>query len=208
MSTHLTIEDLEKYMDTSDLSEEYLLWMEGINQHLEECEKCQKLLDKVVELECVCDENNFADLLKLAQKEEEIRRNMVACKLLQMCQSEETQETAKVIMEEAVKQLQMNAVRSFVLQASAMPRYAGAVRGEEECSLKSGDGVEITAEDGMLLVKTTDSDKSKFTAVLDSKENDPMICEASWDEEAQKWVANFAMDDVRDSFEIYIIEEK
>lgn len=207
MSTHLTIEDLEKYMDTSDLSEEYLLWMEGINQHLDECERCQKLLDKAIEIEYVCEEENFADMLKLAEREEEIRRNMVACKLMQMCQSDETQDAAKVIMIEAIKQLQMNAVHSYVLQLSAMPRYATVARGEEEYALKSEGGMEITTENGVLQLKTAESDKQKkFTAVLDRKENSPMVCEASWDEETQKWIAKFDMADVPDQFEVHIID--
>ena len=38
MRTHLTTDDLIKYMDTTDISEEYLLWFEGITEHIESCE--------------------------------------------------------------------------------------------------------------------------------------------------------------------------
>lgn len=208
MRTHFTIEDIEKYMDTSDFSEEYLLWMEEVTEHLDKCEKCQKMIDKAIAIESVCREENLSSLLKLAEQEEEIRRSIVICKLVQMYQQDATRNAVNESMADVIRQMQMNEIRSYVLQVAHIPRYAGVSRGEDEggYSKKTEDGVEITIKDGVLQVKKSDSDKQrKFTAVLDCHEGNPMVCEALWNEESQQWIAQFNLDDVLEQYEVYII---
>lgn len=207
MRTHLTIEDLQKYINTSDMSEEYLLWMEEISDHLETCEVCQKNLEKVIMLENTLQEESFGSLLKMAEHEDDIRRSIVACKLQMMYQENSTKDAASAIVMEAVRQLQLNAVKSYMLNMSAMAGCAGVARGEESMPLAKEDGVEIMVENSELLVKADASDRQKkFTAVLDRKEKSPVVCEASWEEENKQWVAKFNMDELMEQFEVYIIE--
>ena len=208
MRTHLTIEDLKKYIDTTDMSEEYLVWLEDVSGHLETCEVCQKKLQKAIMLENTLEEESFGSLLRLAEHEEEIRRSIVACKLQMMYEEETTRNVANAIVAEAIRQLQMNAVKSYMLQMSNMACYAGVARGEEEhLPLAKEDGIEIMVENSELLVKADVLDQTKkFTAVLDRKEKSPMICEASWEEENKQWVAKFNMDEVMEQFDVYIIE--
>lgn len=208
MRTHLTTEDLIKYMDTTDMSEEYLLWFEGINGHIESCETCRQLLEKAIRLESTLQEENFGQLFKLAEYEAEIRRSIVACKLQMMYSQDLTRNVAGTIVAEAIRQLQVNAVKSYMLQMSSVAGRAGVARGEEGgLSLTKEDGVEILVEDSELLVKTDAMDnQKKFTAVLDRKEKSPMVCEAVWEEEKKQWVAKFNMDELMEQFEIYIIE--
>lgn len=208
MKTHLSTEDFKKYMDTSDMSEEYLLWMEDVSEHLETCEVCQKNLEKVIMLENSLKEESFAALLKMAEHESDIRRSIVASKLQMMYQEDSTRNIAGTIVAEAIRQLQMNAVKSYMLQMSSMAGYAGVARGEgDSLSLTKEDGVEILVENSELLVKTDSVDnQKKFTAVLDRKEKIPLVCEASWEEESKQWVAKFNMDELMEQFEVYIIE--
>ena len=159
MRTHLTTDDLIKYMDTTDISEEYLLWFEGITEHIESCEACRQLLEKAIRLEGTLQEENFGQLFKMAEHEAEIRRSIVACKLQMMYSQDSTRDAAGTIVAEAIRQLQINAVKSYMLQMSSMAGRAGVARGEgDSISLAKEDGVEILVEDSELLVKTDDMD--------------------------------------------------
>lgn len=208
MRTHLTTDDLIKYMDTTDMSEEYLLWFEEITGHIESCEACSRLLEKAIMLESTLQEENFGQLFRLAEHEAEIRRSIVACKLQAMYSQDSTRNAASTIVAEAIRQLQVNAVKSYMLQMSSTAARVAVARGEgDSISLTKEDGVEILVEDSELLVKTDAMDnKKKFTAVLDRKEKSPMVCEAVWEEEKKQWVAKFNMDELMEQFEVYIIE--
>lgn len=208
MGTHLTTQDLIKYMELSDTSEEYLLWEERITEHLEECEACRELIHEAIMIESTLTEESFGELLKLAGHEDEIRRSMVANKLRMMYEQGYTKDAVSSIVAEAISRLQMNAVRSYMLQISAMAGRVSVARGEEErLSLNKEDGIEIILENSELVVKTDGLDKKqKFTAVIDHKEKSPMICEAAWEEEAKQWVAKFNMDELMEQFELYIID--
>lgn len=208
MRTHLTTDDLLKYMDTTDMSEEYLLWFEGVTGHIEACESCSRLLEKAIMLESSMQEENIGQLFKMAEHEADIRRSVVAHKLQMMYSQDSTRNAASTIVTEAIRQLQVNAVKSYMLQMSSMVGRAAVARGEGDgVSLVKEDGVEILVEDSELLVKTDDMDnQKKFTAVLDRKEKSPMVCEATWEEEKKQWVAKFNMDELMEQFEVYIIE--
>jgi len=205
MGLHLTIEDIEKYLDTSDFSEEYLLWMEGISAHLQECKKCQNLLHKAIEIDLFCQEDNIETVLHMARQEEEIRRGIVICKLQQMYQEKAMEE----VMQNAIRQMQLHAVKSYMLQVSGLLNYANAAReeAEEMHPYFSDDRMEIAVEDGMVVLKLTDMEKQKkFTAVLDRKEGSPIVHEAVWDEGMQRWIARFEMDELQEQCEVYIVD--
>lgn len=69
---HLTVEEITQYLDTSDLSEEYLLRMEEISEHLLSCDQCQRSLRKALSVESIFEEGGLSAGLRLLEKEEKI----------------------------------------------------------------------------------------------------------------------------------------
>lgn len=197
---HLTVEDIEKYMDTSDLSEEYLLWMEHVMEHLSGCPRCQEVLQKSMMIDIISDDGNFADALILATKEEDIRREVVITKLQQM--SEYTR------MTEVIRKLREQAINPVVLQMTDLQRRAGVARGGEKHTQATQlpENVEITTKDESIIVKITEQDsKGTVTVLLDRKGLEPELCETVWNESEQCMVAEFSVSDSNEPFEIYVI---
>lgn len=73
---HVSYEDLEKYMDDTDLSESYLCWSEQITEHLSDCMHCRERLDKMILLSELLKEENMAATVRLVGKEEELQREL------------------------------------------------------------------------------------------------------------------------------------
>ena len=196
---HLTRNDLQKYMDTSDLSEAYLLWMEQVTEHLLECPKCQAALQKLMLIDSICEEESCAEALELATQEEAVRRDLLIAKLQQM------QEQAR--MAEVIQKLSEQAVSPIMLQMSDLQRRAGVVRGDaEQHRMQLPKGAEVTAQDGKVVVKVTKQDSEEaVTVLLDRKGLEPSVCEAVWNESEQCYVAEFMVSDSQEEFELYII---
>ena len=77
---HLTVEEIKKYINKNDLTEEYLLWLEKATQHLDDCAICRKRVQEAILIEEMCEENNIADVLKFAAQEEDIRKSITELK--------------------------------------------------------------------------------------------------------------------------------
>ena len=75
---HLSYEELEKYMDETDLSESYLCWSEQMTEHLDTCKYCRERLEKLFLLSELWKEENVAAAIRLVGKEEELEREIVA----------------------------------------------------------------------------------------------------------------------------------
>lgn len=73
---HLTLEDAEKYLDTNDVSSEYLQWFNRIHKHMEECNLCQTLIREMIKMQEICSEENIGYGLRLLAKEDAIRRRL------------------------------------------------------------------------------------------------------------------------------------
>lgn len=204
MSTHLTLEEIEKYLDTSDMSEEYLLWMEQISTHVENCEICWKRIDKVMISGTLMEEDNFGKILKLAQQEEEIRRNILICKLYQMSQDNNTKEEVKQSLMQVMEKMHKQAIQAYIFQIAAMQRRAGVARGEEVFFQKE-DGLEIFYDKKCLHVYYKDEPTKKFTAVLNCEGRKPKVSHALWVEEKECFAAQFELEDPQTKFEIYLI---
>ena len=69
---HLSAEEIMKYMDTSDLSEEYLLWMEKTSEHLMTCHSCYQKMRQAMLVESICEEGGLEIGLRLLAREEKI----------------------------------------------------------------------------------------------------------------------------------------
>ena len=80
MLVHLTLEEIKKYINKSDLSEECLLWLETVTEHLDDCAICRKRVQEAILIEEMCEENNIADVLKFAAQEEDIRKSITELK--------------------------------------------------------------------------------------------------------------------------------
>lgn len=200
MERHLTAEDLDKYMDTSDLTEDYLLWMEKASEHLSKCPQCQKALQKALDEDCICEEEGFAAALTLAQQEEEIRRSILICKLQQMEQQER--------MAQLIRKLQSSAAIPYVFQMKDIQKKAGIARGEDRGSAISDhqQGLEITCEEHVLkVIIPHHSKEQQVTVLLEQPKKTPMICEAIRDKIRDQWIAEFPVWDTTIPFEIYVI---
>lgn len=73
---HLTVEEIIKYIDTSDLSEEYLLWMEEVSEHLLTCDECQRRLRRALIVDSICEDGGLEEGLRLLAEEEKIREKI------------------------------------------------------------------------------------------------------------------------------------
>ena len=87
---HLSIDEIEKITDTSDLSAEYLTWYESVERHIADCPLCREQIRRKI----LCDDLSSGAILQegisLLEKEEEIRRNIVISKLLQQSITNQT----------------------------------------------------------------------------------------------------------------------
>ena len=205
MRTHLTWEEIEKYIDDSDVSEEYLLWFQQVSEHIEACELCQNRIQKAVIMEEMLEEANINHMLKLANQEEEIRRNIVICKMYQMAQDNNTKEDLKQGLQQMIQKMQQDVVKTYFLQAMSMQKRAGVARGEKVSLGNGKDDLRTEYEDGILRVYRNNEPKKEFSAVLNRKEKNPQIAKALWVEETECFVAEFKMNDIKTDFEIYII---
>ena len=205
MRTHLTWEEIEKYIDTSELSEEYLLWIETVSEHLDACEICQKRIQKAVAIEAALEEENFGQMLELAQQEEEIRRNILICKLYQMSQDDSTKAELKQTMIQIMQKMQQQVVQAYILQAVAMQQRAGVSRGEEYF-VKREDGLEISYTDSRLQVCFTKDSSKSYSVVLNKDGKAPQIVGAVWSDVKDCFVAEFEIEDTLTEFEVYIVE--
>ena len=67
---HLSLDEIEKITDTSDLSFEYLEWYESVESHIADCPLCREQIRRKI----LCDDLSSGAILKegisLLEKEE------------------------------------------------------------------------------------------------------------------------------------------
>lgn len=206
---HLTSEEMIKYLDASDLSEEYMLWMEETAGHILTCAVCQGKLNRALAVESVCDEEGLAAGLGLMEHEEEIRKNILVAHLLRM------QEQARIA--ELIRHIQGGFVERFLFSVANMQRSAGAVRGE---GAQCGRQVTLERSEDKLLLKIpggmgkespagTEGICNKklrrsLTVVLRMEDGEPIVAEAHWDEECGQYVAVVDGVEPEGKLEIYV----
>lgn len=194
--THLTLQDIMKYLDTSDLSEEYLLWMDKVSEHLTGCTKCQEALHKAMDAEYICEQNGFNSIAAQVCEEEKIRKDILICKLLQMQQGER--------MDMVIRLLQDHSVLPYILQFSDCNKGTGISRGND--NLQDSGKIEFINDKGQLLVRIPGSQPDqKKMVVLERESADPVIREAAWNEEMQSLTAHFPMADSDEELEVYVL---
>lgn len=205
MRTHLTWEEIEKYLDTADETEEYLLWMEKVSHHIETCELCEKRIQKALITETMLQEENLGKMLKLAQQEEDIRRNILICKLYQMSLEKKIDEEWKENLMNIMNGIQKQSLNPYVFHVAAMQRKASVTRGEENVPVPKEEKIEIRYDKNCLQIWDKKEPEKKFMAVLNHAEKKPQIAKALWAEERECFVAEFEVGEQEKDFEIYII---
>lgn len=80
---HLSVEDIARITDTSDLSSEYLAWYEGVEAHIADCALCREQIRRKILCDDLSDGRTLETGILMLEKEEEIRRNMIIAKLMQ-----------------------------------------------------------------------------------------------------------------------------
>ena len=89
---HLTYEELERYIEDTDFSEEYMLFCEPLMVHLEMCALCRERLDKLLLLSTLTKEAYMASALNLVQHETKIHRKIAALRLQMMDEEQRMEE--------------------------------------------------------------------------------------------------------------------
>lgn len=80
---HLSVDEIEKITDTSDLSPEYLDWYESVEAHLADCALCREQIRRKILCDDLSDAATLKTGIKMLKEEEKIRRNIVISELLQ-----------------------------------------------------------------------------------------------------------------------------
>lgn len=80
---HLSLDEIDRITDTSDLSPEYLNWYEGVEEHVADCVLCREQIRRKILCDDLSDGNTLKIGLRMLEKEEEIRKNMVIAKQMQ-----------------------------------------------------------------------------------------------------------------------------
>lgn len=203
MRTHLTWQEIEKYLDTSDFTDEYLLWMENVSEHIDECEICQKRIHKAMITEHLLEEDNIKRMFELASQEEEIRKNIVICKLFQMAQNRNELDNRKHDLINIIQNMQTQMTKAYVIQTAMLQRQAGVSRGNENSIAK--EDLEIRYENHCLQVSQKNEPEKKFSVVLNQDGKEPQIAQALWKDSKECYVAEFEWDNNQTNFEIYLI---
>lgn len=192
---HLTYEELEQYMDDSDLSEAYLCWSEPITEHLDTCAVCRERLDKMFLLSQLLDEKNVADAMHLVRREEEIRRKQVALRLELMAEEKRMLEVAKC--------LQMGMLMALSTSKTELVRGRSVARGEEDEKRPAN----AYYEDGALYITVKLEKEADVAVVLichDTEDAQPEMKKAIWDEERKEAVAVFEVAELGENYEAFV----
>lgn len=110
LQRHLLIADYEKYLDTADISEEYLQWLEPVSLHLQECEKCRGTLNRIMNIDFLCEEGLGA-ALDLVDKEAQIRRVLFAEKIREQWLIKQLADTIR--MKQVIDSIMSNKIQRF-----------------------------------------------------------------------------------------------
>lgn len=192
---HLSYEELEKYMDESDLSEAYLCWSEQVTEHLDVCEHCRKRLDKLFLLSELWKEDNIAASVRLVGREETIKRKIIALRLELMAENRR--------MLEVARQLRLGALLTMYTTKAEILRGRSVARGEESAERT----VQVSYNDGVLSVMVGLSKPADVVVVLtqpDKTDAPPWVEMARWQEEEQLAIAEFEVGELAENYEIYV----
>ena len=200
-SVHMTIEDIEKYLDTTDLSEEYLLWFESVQEHVEQCELCSGLINEMFLMQETCREENMLQNMHLLAGEDELRRSLLIAHL-------QMQLGSRQWLQGAIDNLRRNNLPKTSVYREDFRRGAlGVARGN---MLAVEDGVSrVFYRDSKVRVELPRKIQAEYMVVLNpegGRDSTPQTAETIWDENLKCAVAEFEVIEPEDKYGIYFIE--
>lgn len=148
---HLTYDEIKLYLDTGELSDEYLGKVESISQHLGECEQCQSMLEKVILMDSVCEEDTLAYGIDLLKKEADIRRELFSEKI----KKAEEEKRIRMLAES------MRSVRPEQMNFSSMPNLS---RQENFAGMANAN--RVNAKYLMIVDEELEEDTQDITSVV------------------------------------------
>ena len=192
---HLTYEELERYIDDTDFSQEYLLWSEPMTEHLDMCVACRERLDKLFLLSELTRDENIVPSVRLISRETQLRARMVALRLEIMAENQR--------MLEVAGRLQMGALLAVKVSKEDFLRKQSVSRGTEGCGLET---VSVQYEKGKACVSVSLPEEKKVTVILSSTDvkSVPCVKEATWYETKKIAVAEFDVERLESAYEIYV----
>ena len=165
MNKHLTIEDYERYVE-DDITDEYLVWMESVQEHLLGCEYCQNRLQKFLIADVLSENFNtkaFVGMENYLQEQVEAEnRNSLVQNIKQALQKMARPE----LIENAIESIENGWVQTISFTRNNYPGMLCVVRGEE---LQKEDKQEyirnIVWQDGEVWVYVNGTDKDTLYMV-------------------------------------------
>lgn len=214
---HLTTEEMIKYLDTSNLSEDYLLWMEEVTEHIMGCSQCRESLHKAMAVDSICDEEGLTAGLKLLEKEEEIRKDILVASLRRLQEQEK--------MAELIRRIQNGHAERFAFSTLTPRVRAGAVRGADDVRAMDTDTTEGMKEmtgkhkvileqyEDKLIIKISgrmgmDSNtgkEEKVPVLVCVEGEEPKVGEAVWNAACEQFVAELNTALMKKQLEIWIL---
>lgn len=193
---HLSYEDIERFLDDTDLSDEYLIWLDEIMEHLDGCKFCQEKIEHARNISVICAEENTGAVTELLQREPILYNQLAAQRLEQIYQQTRIRQAAERLKEGLL--IQMMILKSDLLCQKS------AVRGTEEeiCS-----EVQVRYDKDRILVVVPCQRRTDVVVILVRNDNGMMeskATEAVWSETECGMIAEFAEVQPAEAYEIYI----
>lgn len=114
---HLSSSDYEKYMDTTELSDEYLMWLEPVAEHLSQCEECQHKLQKIMKIEYICEEGAIG-ISELIKREDDMKKLVLTENIKAMYKASSDEEARMQQLIDKIKESLLEPVRRMQSQIS------------------------------------------------------------------------------------------
>ena len=149
MRQHLTQEELIKYLDTTDPTEEYLLWLDEAQEHVDDCALCQEQIRRYLTVERVCEADGLAQGIAWMDRESEVRRNIVLLRLGMMEQNARIQKIRQLILQGQFQELVIG--QSQIGRSKQVFRGNGSdLSGQQFCAEQTETGLRIRFDDPVM----------------------------------------------------------
>lgn len=193
---HLTYEELERYAEDTDFSEEYMMFCEPLTAHLDTCALCRDRLDKLVLLSTLTEDANMGAALNLVRQEAQIRSKIVALRLRMMAEEQR--------MAEVARRLEQGLLRVVSVAKADFVKVQAASRSGDSTEQKP---VTVHYEEGKASVTVRCRKQADVTVILvpvKEKDAEIMVSKAVWCEEKGVAEATFEIAQLEERYEIYV----
>ncbi|MDD6038285.1 MAG: hypothetical protein PUD20_05770 [bacterium] len=196
MRQHLTQEEIIKYMDTTDLSEEYALWLEEAQTHVDDCVLCQEQLRRFLTIEHVCEADMLTQSIAWMEKESDVRRNMVLFRLEMLGQNERIQRVRQAMLQ--------GQFAEYVIRQSQIGRRKSIFRGSDTDTPEQTFCVEYTDTGIRMKFDNPAMTGHELICESDNAQN-IQLCKIVWNEEIGVAIADAEGIGDMSEYHIYIL---